>query len=98
MVKKHIFELPNPEAKRLPIVDQCLGGREYVTVEKGKKVTKVIPDCSRIFELTNGTKVCCAYGNPAAIHRQGCALGDNKEDIRQETGTTLKRKFKRKNW
>jgi hypothetical protein len=95
MVKKDVTTLPNPEAKRLPIVPDCLGGEEYETLEKGKKVKKVTDDCTRIFELSDGTKVCCAYENPAAVCRLGCGLGDNKPEVETAKGMTLKRKFKR---
>jgi hypothetical protein len=100
MVKKRIFELPNPEAKRSPIIKECLGGLEYEAMEKKgyerKRVKKVTSDCSRIFTLADGKKVCCAYENPAAIHRRGCALGDNKPEGIVEEKSTLKRKFKKK--
>lgn len=73
MVKQKIVELPNPHVPRKPIVDACLGGKEYETLEKNKKVTKVTADCDKILD-----GVCIAYADPAVMQRHGCPLASNK--------------------
>lgn len=71
--KRLVDQMPNPDIKRFPIVETCLGGYEYETVEKGKRIKKITEDCDKILD-----GVCIAYQNPAALQRLGCPLGSNK--------------------
>jgi hypothetical protein len=77
--KRLVDKMPNPNAKRFPIVDACLGGQEYETIEKGKRVTKITEDCDKILD-----GVCISYENPAALQRLGCPLGSNKIRTEEE--------------
>ena len=87
MVKKDVYELPHPEAKRKGVCKGCLGGIEYEVIEKGKKVTKVTEDCDKVFRIMDSMDhgnaesniVCIAYENPEAVWRLGsCNLASNK--------------------
>ena len=90
MVKEIITELPQPDAPRLPCVDDCLAkGFEMTDLQK-KKIIIHRPECDKVFTKADGTKVCIGYMYPDRQWKLGCGLASNKIDLDAEA---KKKKF-----
>ncbi len=95
MTIEEIQILPNPDAKRTPVVSQCLAHEFEMEETKYGKVEKVIvpmPDCDKVFNLTGHgietahglNKVCIAYLDPAKMWRRGCPSASNKIQVTEK--------------
>jgi hypothetical protein len=82
MTTKEIQVLPNPDAKRLPVVSQCLAHEFEIEETKYGKVEKInvpMPDCDKALD-----GVCISYLDPAKIWRLGCGLASNKIQVTEK--------------
>ena len=83
-------------------VEKCLAGIEIREIKKAGKLEKVEMeriDCDKVFENSDGNKICIAYLTPALKWRTGnCALASNKikeEEVKKKTkGQQKQRKFR----
>jgi hypothetical protein len=77
MIMKEIIEvMPNPDAKRFPVVDQCLSAEvEVEEIKFNKPVMMKItrPECNKVLD-----GLCVAYESPSKQWRLGCPLASNK--------------------
>ena len=82
MTIEEIQILPNPDAKRTPVVSQCLAHKFEMEETKYGKVEKVVvpmPDCDKVLD-----GVCIAYLNPTKMWRLGCPSASNKIQVTEK--------------
>ena len=92
MVKEVVTELPQPNALRAPVCEDCLTKDFQVTDIKGKVSTVVRPECDKVFTHPDSEKVCIAYLYPVKQWKLGCGLASNKFDP-EKAAKELKKKI-----